>query len=129
MKETALAPDTYEYCLVVNGHQVPDPLTKETVPNPVAGSNEVLKSGWRRSLPSVAGKLQTVRQDIKSAKQRREHLMDKFDIHDTAGLTHYCANLGSTAVADGSWRMRVHRPKSKRPEWADRLFHPDYILC
>ena len=43
MKETALAPDTYEYCLVVNGHQVPDPLTKETVPNPVAGSNSILQ--------------------------------------------------------------------------------------
>ncbi len=43
LKETALMPGTYEYCLVVDGRWVPDPLAKETVPNPFGGRNSVLK--------------------------------------------------------------------------------------
>jgi 1,4-alpha-glucan branching enzyme len=42
-KETALAPGTYEYCLVVDGQWMPDPLAKETVPNPFGGRNSILK--------------------------------------------------------------------------------------
>ena len=42
-KETALAPGTYEYCLVVDGQWMPDPLARETVPNPFGGRNSVLK--------------------------------------------------------------------------------------
>ena len=42
-KETALAPGTYEYCLVVDGRWIPDPLARETVPNPFGGRNSVLK--------------------------------------------------------------------------------------
>jgi 1,4-alpha-glucan branching enzyme len=42
-KETALAPGTYEYLLVVDGQWMPDPLAKETVPNPFGGRNSVLK--------------------------------------------------------------------------------------
>ncbi len=42
-KETALAPGTYEYCFVVDGQWMPDPLVKETVPNPFGGRNSVLK--------------------------------------------------------------------------------------
>jgi 1,4-alpha-glucan branching enzyme len=41
-KETALAPGTYEYCLVVDGQWMPDPLAKESVPNPFGGRNSVL---------------------------------------------------------------------------------------
>jgi 1,4-alpha-glucan branching enzyme len=41
-KETELAPGTYEYCLVVDGQWMPDPLAKETVPNPFGGRNSVL---------------------------------------------------------------------------------------
>ena len=41
-KETALAPGTYEYCLVVDGIYIPDPLAKETVPNPFGGRNSIL---------------------------------------------------------------------------------------
>jgi 1,4-alpha-glucan branching enzyme len=41
-KETALAPGTYEYCLVVDGKWMPDPLVSETVPNPFGGRNSVL---------------------------------------------------------------------------------------
>ena len=41
-KETALAPGTYEYCLVVDGQWMPDPLAKETVLNPFGGRNSLL---------------------------------------------------------------------------------------
>jgi 1,4-alpha-glucan branching enzyme len=41
-KETALAPGTYEYCLVVDGQWIPDPLARETVANPFGGRNSVL---------------------------------------------------------------------------------------
>ena len=43
LKETALAPGTYEYCLVVDGQWMPDPLATETVPNPFGGRNSILK--------------------------------------------------------------------------------------
>ena|ERR1051325_2546796 len=42
-KETALPPGSYEYCLVVDGQWIPDPLARETVPNPFGGRNSVLK--------------------------------------------------------------------------------------
>jgi 1,4-alpha-glucan branching enzyme len=41
-KEMALAPGSYEYCLVVDGKWMPDPLIRETVPNPFGGRNSVL---------------------------------------------------------------------------------------
>ncbi len=40
--ETVLPPGTYEYCLVVDGEWMPDPLARETVPNPFGGRNSVL---------------------------------------------------------------------------------------
>ena len=43
LKETALPPGNYEYCLVVDGRWIPDPLAKETVPNPFGGRNSILK--------------------------------------------------------------------------------------
>jgi 1,4-alpha-glucan branching enzyme len=42
-KETSLAPGAYEYCLVVDGRWIPDPLATETVPNPFGGRNSVLR--------------------------------------------------------------------------------------
>ncbi len=42
-EEMALPPGTYEYCLVVDGHWMPDPLARESVPNPFGGRNSVLK--------------------------------------------------------------------------------------
>ena len=42
-KETALAPGLYEYCFVVDGRWIPDPLARESVPNPFGGRNSVLK--------------------------------------------------------------------------------------
>ena len=32
LKETVLPPGTYEYCMVVDGQWIADPLAKETVP-------------------------------------------------------------------------------------------------
>ena len=43
VKETVLPPGTYEYCLVVDGEWMPDPLAKDYVPNPFGGRNSVLK--------------------------------------------------------------------------------------
>ena len=43
LKETALVPGTYEYCLVVDGQWMPDPLAKETVANPFGGRNSLLR--------------------------------------------------------------------------------------
>jgi 1,4-alpha-glucan branching enzyme len=45
LKETVLVPGTYEYCLVVDGRWMPDPLSAETVPNPFGGRNSILKVG------------------------------------------------------------------------------------
>jgi 1,4-alpha-glucan branching enzyme len=42
-KETNLAPGTYEYCIIVDGQWLTDPLARETVPNPFGGRNSVLR--------------------------------------------------------------------------------------
>ena len=42
-KEMFLAPGTYEYCLVVDGKWIPDPLARESVPNPFGGRNSILR--------------------------------------------------------------------------------------
>jgi 1,4-alpha-glucan branching enzyme len=42
-KETTLGPGAYEYCFVVDGKWMPDPLARESVPNPFGGRNSVLK--------------------------------------------------------------------------------------
>lgn len=41
-KETALAPGSYEYCLIVDGQWMPDPQARDTVPNPFGGRNSIL---------------------------------------------------------------------------------------
>jgi hypothetical protein len=43
LNELSLPPGTYEYCLVVDGQWLPDPLAREAVPNPFGGMNSVLK--------------------------------------------------------------------------------------
>lgn len=43
LKETVLAPGSYEYCFVVDGQWMPDPMAKESVPNPFGGRNSLLK--------------------------------------------------------------------------------------
>ncbi len=43
MKDTALTPGTFEYCLVVDGHYMADPNATESVPNPFGGRNSILR--------------------------------------------------------------------------------------
>jgi 1,4-alpha-glucan branching enzyme len=43
LKEAFLPPGDYEYCLVVDGQWRPDPLARESVPNPYGGRNSILK--------------------------------------------------------------------------------------
>jgi 1,4-alpha-glucan branching enzyme len=43
IKQLVLPPGSYEYCLVVDGEWMPDPLAKETAPNPFGGLNSVLQ--------------------------------------------------------------------------------------
>ena len=52
-KETSLAPGTYEYCLVVDGQWMPDPLARESVPNPFGGRNSILNVSARDAVPSI----------------------------------------------------------------------------
>ena len=42
MEGNHAAPGTYEYCLVVDGQWMPDPLAKESVANPFGGRNSIL---------------------------------------------------------------------------------------
>jgi 1,4-alpha-glucan branching enzyme len=64
-KETTLAPGTYEYCFVVDGKWIPDPLARETVPNPFGGRNSVLHVA---SSPEAAH-----RADAKNLSLRNAH--------------------------------------------------------
>jgi 1,4-alpha-glucan branching enzyme len=43
VKETVLPPGTYEYCFVVDGQWMLDPLANDFVPNPFGGRNSILK--------------------------------------------------------------------------------------
>jgi 1,4-alpha-glucan branching enzyme len=43
LKEAFLPPGNYEYCLVVDGRWIPDPLAEDQVPNPFGGRNSILK--------------------------------------------------------------------------------------
>ncbi|MBL9128244.1 MAG: glycogen-binding domain-containing protein [Verrucomicrobiales bacterium] len=45
IKQLRLPPGRYEYCLVVDGEWMPDPLAAEHVPNPFGGFNSVLHVG------------------------------------------------------------------------------------
>ncbi len=42
-EESTIAPGSYEYCLVVDGQWMPDPLAREQVSNPFGGNNSILK--------------------------------------------------------------------------------------
>jgi 1,4-alpha-glucan branching enzyme len=55
LKETALPPGTYEYCLVVDGEWMPDPQARETVPNPFGGKNSILKVADSPEASHLAG--------------------------------------------------------------------------
>ena len=68
LKETALAPGTYEYCLVVDGEWMPDPLARETVPNPFGGRNSILKVA---SSPEAAHRSDAINLPLKSINKQK----------------------------------------------------------
>jgi 1,4-alpha-glucan branching enzyme len=41
-REAKLNPGQHEYCMVVDGHWMPDPVARESRPNPFGGRNSVL---------------------------------------------------------------------------------------
>ena len=67
-KETALAPGTYEYCLVVDGQWMSDPLAKETVPNLFGGRNSILKVA---SSPEAAHRDDATNLPLKNANKQK----------------------------------------------------------
>ena len=67
-KETALAPGTYEYCFVVDGQWMPDPLARETVPNPFGGRNSVLQVA---SSPEAAHRADATDLPLKNANKQK----------------------------------------------------------
>jgi 1,4-alpha-glucan branching enzyme len=66
-KETTLAPGTYEYCLVVDGQWMPDPLALETVPNPFGGKNSILRVA---SSPETAHRADATNLPLKNANNK-----------------------------------------------------------
>lgn len=68
LKETHLATDTYEYCLVVDGQYIPDPLAQETVPNPFGGRNSVLKVA---NSPEAAHRIAATNLPLKNTNKRK----------------------------------------------------------
>jgi 1,4-alpha-glucan branching enzyme len=65
-KEIALAPGAYEYCLIVDGQWMPDPLARESVPNPFGGRNSVLKVA---SSPEAAHRADAEHSPLKNTNQ------------------------------------------------------------
>lgn len=66
-KETLLAPGTYEYCFVVDGRWIPDPLAHETVANPFGGRNSVLNVA---SSPAAAHRADAENLPLKNATNK-----------------------------------------------------------
>ena len=54
LKETVLAPGIYEYCLIVDGQWMADPMAKSQVPNPFGGNNSILTVANLPSTVAVA---------------------------------------------------------------------------
>ena len=70
-KETNLAPGTYEYCLVVDGQWMADPLARESVPNPFGGRNSVLTVA---SSPDAAHRADANNLPLKNANKPRQKI-------------------------------------------------------
>jgi 1,4-alpha-glucan branching enzyme len=65
-KETALAPGTYEYCLIVDGRWIMDPLARQSVANPYGGWNSVLTVA---STPEAAHRADATNLPLKNSNQ------------------------------------------------------------
>ena len=68
LKETVLPPGTHEYCLVVDGQWMTDPLAKETAPNPFGGRNSILKVA---SSPEAAHRADAENLPLKNANKQK----------------------------------------------------------
>ena len=55
-REAKLHPGQHEYCMVVDGHWMPDPVAQESRPNPFGGRNSVLMVSASRNGSSPARK-------------------------------------------------------------------------
>ena len=71
-KETVLAPGTYEYCLVVDGCWIPDPLAKETVPNPFGGMNSLLTVA---NSPEAGHRIDATHAPLRNANKQNARLV------------------------------------------------------
>jgi 1,4-alpha-glucan branching enzyme len=68
LKETVLAPGTYEYCLIVDGEWMADPMAKDYVPNPFGGKNSILTV---MDLPATSQAAVPENLPLKSATQKK----------------------------------------------------------
>lgn len=71
-KETSLAPDAYEYCLVVDGEWMPDPQARESVPNPFGGRNSILKVA---NSPAAAHRADAANLPLKNENQTKGKIL------------------------------------------------------
>lgn len=71
LKETALPPGTYEYCLIVDGQWMPDPAARESVPNPYGGQNSILKVA---TSPAAAHREEAITLPLKNASNQEHQL-------------------------------------------------------
>lgn len=73
-KEMALEPGTYEYCIVVDGQWIPDPLAMDYVSNPFGGRNSVLNVAHspEASHDVVAEKSPLKKASKQNAKQKKQ---------------------------------------------------------
>ena len=101
-KETALAPGTYEYCLVVDGQWMPDPLARESVANPFGGRNSILTVA---SSPEVAH-----RADAANMPLQNDRYSD--------------AITGDHLIAEETLPLKnINKPKSKKNEQRNTSSH------
>jgi 1,4-alpha-glucan branching enzyme len=70
LKEMALTPGAYEYCFVVDGQWLPDPLAKETVANPFGGRNSILKVA---ATPEAAHRADAMNLPLKNSNKMKTH--------------------------------------------------------
>lgn len=70
VKETMLPPGTYQYCLVVDGEWMPDPLAKDYVPNPFGGRNSVFKVPSPEATHLAAAENVALKNNVHSKAQR-----------------------------------------------------------
>ncbi len=80
-KETFLAPGTYEYCFIVDGQWMPDPLARETVPNPFGGRNSVLTVA---SSPEAAHRADAERSPLKNTNQEQRERTEPYGQTNTS---------------------------------------------